>query len=121
MVKRYPSKPIEGPSHQAESEIRQTVKLDQADNTPADSKSVGGSLVKLEDKAESTRVEKGKAEKFEVENNRIERDRVNSTTTPKKAKGLKSGVQLAKSPISKSIDPVVGEDDVTSLKSYYRG
>ena len=36
---------VERPTHRAESEIRQIVELDQADNTLADSESVGGPLV----------------------------------------------------------------------------
>ena len=81
MVKRSPSKSIdieERPTHRTESEIRQTVELDQADNTPTDSESVGGpSLVKLEDKAikdkaESTRVKKGKVNKVRARNDRAD-------------------------------------------------
>ena len=60
-------------------------------------------------KTELTRVEKGEAEKRQVKYDRVENDKVDSITTPNKAKG------------TRSIDPKEGEDDSTLLKSYLRG
>ena len=67
---------VEGLTHQVESEIQQTVKLKQADNTSADSESTIGSIVAFKDKAikvKSTRVDKGLVSKM------LDRDRNGST------------------------------------------
>ena len=93
---------VERPTHWAELEIQHTVKLNQADNTPADSELVGDSLVELKDKAikdkvELTRVEKGKLDKMRVRNTVDPTDRSESATT---------------------LHPKDGKNAVTSRKSY---
>ena len=64
---------VQGPTHRENSNIRQTIELEQADNVPADSKLVGSPIVELEDKAindraDLTRVQAGKVNKMQVGN-----------------------------------------------------
>ena len=73
---------VERPTHQVESEIRQTVKIDHVDTTPVDSESKRGRVIKIDLIKKLT-----KADKVLVENDKIDRDRVDSTTTPKRVRG----------------------------------
>ena len=62
--------------------IRQIVKIDQGNNPLAKSESTRGPLV------ESLLTKRlTKANNVQVENDRVDRDKVDSTTTPTKAKG----------------------------------
>ena len=102
---------VEGPTHRTELALRQTTKENEV---LADAESAKDPLVELEDKdikekAESTRVEKGKVAKL-----RVEKDRVDPTDTPK-------AKRQSRSESTNTLDPKQGEDGRTSPNSYLRG
>ena len=59
---------IEGPTHKTESEIRQTVELQQADNFRTDTESATSPIAERKDTTESTRIDKGRVTEIQIRN-----------------------------------------------------
>ena len=59
---------IEGPTHRAETEIRQTVELQQADNFRTDTESATSPIAERKDTTESTRIDKGRVTEIQIRN-----------------------------------------------------